>query len=105
MTTHLHKATRTTCAVIVALAGVVWCPAAIQETNLTKEEWSKLDTFENHVLAKANKTFNEGKWRQAYAEYDSFLMEFSRSKVVQFVLLRKGRCRQQDGKLFGAIDE
>jgi TolA-binding protein len=101
-----HTATRVAGVVFAALA-LLPCPAPakLKETNLSSEEWSKLDTFESHVLSKANKTFNAKQWRQAYAEYDSFLVEFSRSKAVPFVLFRKGRCKQEDAKLFKAIDD
>jgi len=102
-----HHTTTAVAGVVLAALTAVPClaPARIQETNLSSEEWSKLDTFESHILSKANKTFNEKQWRQAYAEYDSFLVEFPRSKAVPFVLFRKGRCKQEDAKLFKAVDE
>ncbi len=106
MNTNRHTVALTVCVVLAAFGAVLHpATAAIPETNLSSEEWSKLDTFESHILSKANKTFNAKQWRQAYAEYDSFLVEFPRSKAVPFVLFRKGRCKQHDTKLFKAVDD
>lgn len=106
MSMYHHTTSGMACVVLAALVAIpCLAPADIQEANLSTEEWSKLDTFESHILAKANKTFNAKQWRQAYAEYDSFMVEFSRSKAIPFVLLRKGRCKQEDGKLFTAVKD
>jgi len=80
-------------------------PAEIGEVSLSDEELRKLDTFEGHTLAKADQTFNKKQYRQARAEYDSFILEFPRSKVVPYALLRKGRCAQLDDKRFQAIGD
>ncbi len=90
---------------VLVLVGAARIAPAEYEQQLSSGEWEKLDTFENHMLLKANKTFKAGEWRQAHAEYESFIVEFSRSKVLPFVLLRKGRSKQNDGKKFKAIDE
>ncbi len=79
--------------------------ADIGEVALSNEEMSKLDTFEGHTLAKADQTFNKKQYRQARAEYDSFILEFAKSKVVPYALLRKGRCAQLDDKRFQAIGD
>lgn len=89
----------------VMLLGATCTALGEYEQQLSSEEWEKLDTFENHMLVKANKTFSAGEWRQAYAEYESFVVEFPRSKVLPFVLLRKGRSKQNDDKKFAAINE
>ncbi len=68
--------------------------ADIGEVALSNEEMSKLDTFEGHTLAKADQTFNKKQYRQARAEYVSFILEFAKSKVVPYALLRKGRGAQ-----------
>jgi TolA-binding protein len=79
--------------------------ADIGEVSLSKEELLKLDTFEGHTLAKADQTFHKKQYRQARAEYDAFILEFPRSKVVPYALLRKGRCAQFDDKRFQAIGD
>ena len=73
--------------------------------TMSAAEWEKMDTFENHTLVNADKTFIKGQWRQAAAEYDAFILEFPRSKAIPYVLVRKGRCRQAVGKLFKAVEE
>jgi len=75
----------------------------VHEVKLSKEELNKLDTFEGHMLAKADQAFNKELYRQARAEYDSFIAEFPRSKLIPYALLRKGRCAQFDDKRFKAI--
>ena len=68
------------------------------EVYLTNEEFDKLDRFEAHALDKADRIFNEGKVRQALAEYESFLQEYPRSIAIPYVVLRKGRCLHLDDK-------
>lgn len=72
---------------------------------LTDEELKKLDTFESHTLAKADQAFDQGKYRQARAQYDAFILEFPRSKVIHYAVFRKGRCAQLDEKRFKAIND
>ena len=74
-----------------------------REVSLSDEELKRLDTFEAHTLAKADQVFNKQQYRQARAEYESFILEFSRSKLIPYALLRKGRCSQLDDKRFKAI--
>ncbi|NQU22118.1 MAG: tetratricopeptide repeat protein [Candidatus Nealsonbacteria bacterium] len=74
-----------------------------KEVSLSVEELKRLDTFEAHTLAKADQVFIKQQFRQALAEYDSFILEFPRSKLIPYALLRKGRCSQLDAKRFQAI--
>ncbi len=97
------------CSLLVAVAALsisVRTAAAARglgEVELSNEELKKLDTFEGHTLAKADQAFNKKQYRQARAEYDSFIAEFPRSKLIPYALLRKGRCAQLDDKRFKAI--
>ena len=76
-----------------------------EEVYLSNEEFKKLDRFEAHSLDKADKVFNEGKFRQAGAEYETFLREHSRSLAIPYVLLRKARCLHLNDKRHEAIRE
>jgi TolA-binding protein len=78
-------------------------PGSVQEVTLSDEELKKLDRFEEHTLAKADQTFQKKQYRQARAEYDSFIVEFPRSKLIPYALLRKGRSSELDDKRFQAI--
>ena len=75
------------------------------EVNFPTEMLKRLDTFEAHSLANANKIFTTKSFRRAGAEYDSFIIEFPRSKAVPFALLRKARCLHLDNKRYDAIKE
>jgi len=78
-------------------------PGSVQEITLSDEELKKLDRFEEHTLAKADQAFHKKQYRQARAEYDSFIVEFPRSKLIPYALLRKGRSAELDDKRFQAI--
>jgi len=73
------------------------------EVYLSNEEFGKLDRLEAHALEKADKIFNERSYRQAAAEYESFLQEYSRSLAIPYVLLRKARCLHLDDKRHLAV--
>lgn len=75
------------------------------EVQLTNEEFKALDTFEGHALTKADKVFASGDYRRAAAEYDSFVLEFPRSKAAPYALLRKARSLHLAKKRFEAIKE
>jgi len=79
--------------------------ARANEVNLSADRLKKLDTFEAHTLAKADQAFGKKAWRQAAALYDSFMIQFPRSPVIPYCLVRKGRALQHDGKRFKAIEE
>jgi TolA-binding protein len=78
-------------------------PDKVKEVSPSDEELKKLDRFEEHTLSKADQTFHKKQYRQARAEYDSFIIEFPRSKLIPYALLRKGRCAQLDNKRLQAI--
>jgi len=84
-------------------AGVV--SAAPYEVNLSNQELKKLDTFEAHTLSQADVTFGKRKYREALKEYDAFIVEFPKSKLVPYAILRKGRCLHLDSKRYQAIRE
>lgn len=103
-------------AVAPLLAGLVlWAPCrgaraaryylGVTEVSLTSDELKKLDTFEGHTLAKADQAFLKKQYRQARAEYDSFIKEFPRSKAIAYALMRKARCAEMDDKRFKAITD
>lgn len=73
------------------------------EVYLPNAEYDKLDRFEALALDKADKIYSEAKYRQALAEYDSFLREYPRSSATPYVVLRKGRCLHKDDKRNAAI--
>ncbi len=80
------------------------------EVVLPEAEFARLDTFEAHSLQKADKAFpsdirkaNVRDLRAAAAAYDSFVIEFPRSKAVPYALLRKGRCLHLEDKRHEAI--
>jgi TolA-binding protein len=73
------------------------------EIQLSGDEYKKLDRLEAHALDKADAMFVEGKFRQAVAEYETFLREYPRSMALPYVLLRKARCLQLDDKRHEAI--
>jgi len=94
--------------VAAGLAGAFGSPASgapgsVQEISLSEEELKKLDRFEEHTLSKADQAFHKKQYRQARAEYDSFIVEFPRSKLIPYALLRKGRSAELDDKRFQAI--
>ena len=86
--------------VLMGMAPVV---RAVDEVPLTENDFKKLDTFEGHELAKADKVFAAKEYRQAVAEYESFLTQYPRSGASAYALLRKGRALQLDNKRGGAI--
>lgn len=73
-----------------------WRPG--DEVALTTDEYKKLDRLEAHALDKADTVFREAKFRQAGAEYETFLREYPRSIALPYVLLRKARCLHLDDK-------
>ncbi len=80
-------------------------PALGPEAQLSNEEFKALDTFEGHALSKADKVFASKDYKRAAAEYDSFVLEFPKSKAVPYALLRKARCLHLGEKRFEAIKE
>ncbi len=69
------------------------------------EAFKKLDTFEAHVLNKCDRVFSKREYRLAAKSYDSFVVEFPKSKAIPYALLRKARCLHMDNKRYKAISE
>ncbi len=76
---------------------------AEDEIHLSNAEYKRLDRLEAHALDKADEAYRKGEYRQAGAEYESFLREYSRSQALPYVLLRKARCLHMDDKRHEAI--
>jgi len=80
-----------------ALLVTLWdCPAVaapdgVREVTLSDEELEKLDRFEEHTLAKADQAFSKEQYRQARAEYNSFIVEFPRSRLIPYTTNLKHR--------------
>ena len=89
----------------VALLALAEPSAQAEDVHLSSEEFKRLDTFEGHVLAKADKVFVAKDYKRAAAEYDSFILGFPRSKAIAYALLRKARCLQLADKRYEAIRE
>ena len=89
----------------VMIVTVATAAPKVNEITLSDDELAKLDRFEEHTLSKADQVFNKKTYRQARAEYDSFIIEFPRSKLIPYALLRKGRSAQLDDKRFQATKD
>ncbi|MBT3379205.1 MAG: tetratricopeptide repeat protein [Lentisphaerae bacterium] len=74
-----------------------------QEVTYPAEDMKRLDAFESHMLTNADKFFAKKDYRRAGAEFDSFLLEFPKSKAAVYALLRKARSLHLDNKRFEAI--
>jgi tetratricopeptide (TPR) repeat protein len=93
-------------AVLLSASMTAWSKqmrGAAGEVQYSNEEYKLLDTFEAHRLSKADEVFAGGDHRRAYAEYDSFLLDFPRSRAVPYALLRKARSLHLQHKRFEAI--
>jgi len=73
------------------------------EIALTAADFQKLDTFEGHLLAKADSVFVKKEYRSAIAEYNAFMEQYPKSTATAYALLRRGRCLHLDNKRFEAI--
>jgi len=76
---------------------------AYSEVEISNEALQELGSFESHNLLKADETFRDKKWKQAFSEYNSFILEFPRSAAIPYALLRKARCLHHEGKRYEAI--
>ena len=92
-----------TVSILIAVLGAA-AVAAPHVANLTPEEWAKLETFEAHSLAKADGFHGQRKWREAVAEYDSFVIEFPKSRAIAYSLVKKGLALEADDKRYKAIE-
>ena len=77
---------------------------AADEINYPGEDFAKLDTFEGINLEDADKLFNKGDYKGAYAAYRAYSFEFAKSKALPYVLLRMGRCLHELEKRNAAIN-
>ncbi len=75
------------------------------EIHYSDADFKQLDTFEAHSLTKADKAYNAKNYKQAHALYESFVLEFGKSKATPFALLRVGRCRHKLLKRHKAVAE
>ncbi len=98
--------------ILVALAIIAYFPLFAEagwENNVRSEivldadDFQKLDTFEGHQLAKADKVFVQKDYRGALASYSAFMDQYPKSTATAYVLLRRGRCLDLDNKRFEAI--
>lgn len=87
----------------VSFAEAAWENDERTEIALTASDFQKLDTFEGHVLGKADGIFSKKDYRGALAEYNVFMEQYPKSTAMAYVLLRRGRCFHLDNKRFEAI--
>jgi tetratricopeptide (TPR) repeat protein len=80
-----------------------WEGNARAEIALTAGDFQKLDTFEGHLLAKADQVYAQKDYRGALANYSAFMEQYPKSTATAYVLLRRGRCLDLDNKRFEAI--
>ncbi len=73
------------------------------ETHLSSDAWKQMDQFEAYALSRADKYFGKKEYKQAEVEYDSFILEYPKSRAVPYALMRKGRTRQLVDKRYEAI--
>lgn len=73
------------------------------EIQISDEDFKRLEVFEAHALTKADKVFISGDYRRSTAEYDSFILEFAKSRALPYALLRKARSLDLDEKRNQAI--
>ena len=70
------------------------------EVTMSAADFQKLETFEGHELAKADKVFAQKDYRGALANYSAFMEQYPKSVATAYVLLRRGRCLHLDNKRF-----
>ncbi|MBN2302478.1 MAG: tetratricopeptide repeat protein [Lentisphaerae bacterium] len=80
-----------------------FCASITGAVELSTEQWNKLDTFEAYTLSKADQTYSQKQYRQAAAEYDSFIIEFPQSEAIPYALMKKGLALRSDNKQYNAI--
>src|SRR3954470_14627581 len=98
----------TACLIAIFLLSTAFSASAGEpEVQLTNDQFKKLDQFESFALQKADKIFNGEKkeYKQAAAEYEAFVLDNPRSKVLPYALLRKARCSHLTNKRNAAIKE
>ena len=101
-----REVVRWACLALVALLWAWSVPAQAPddtEVYMTSDEWKQMDQFEAHSLGRADKLFGKKEYKQAEVEYDSFILEYPKSKAIPYALMRKGRSRQLVDKRFESI--
>ncbi len=89
--------------VVIAIIASMGALLEAAEIALTAADFQKLDTFEGHLLGKADKVFAAKDYRGALASYSAFMEQYPKSTATAYVLLRRGRCLELDNKRFEAI--
>ena len=92
-------------ALLILAAPAMAGRAADEDVSLTAEELKALETFEAHSLAKADKAYAAGNHKQAGALYQAFILEYPKSKVLPYALMRVARSSQLDRRRFEAIKQ
>jgi TolA-binding protein len=87
----------------ISVVEAAWESDERAEIALTAADFQKLDTFEGHVLGKADSVFAKKEFRGALTEYNVFMEQYPKSTAMAYVLLRRGRCLHLDNKRFEAI--
>lgn len=65
----------------------------VEEIKIPPEILTKVDAFELNAFNKAEALFAKGgQWKAAIAAYDAFCLEYSKSDMAAFALIRRGRC-------------
>lgn len=72
--------------------------ASDAEVQLSAEDFKLLDAPEAEALSRGDKAFGLRDFKRAAAEYESFMVEFGKSRAVPYALLRKGRALELNNK-------
>ncbi len=90
-------------AILSLQAPLALAQKAGDEIPFPPESFKKLDTFEALNLEDADKLYNKGDFKGAFAAYKAYSFEFAKSKAMPYVLLRMGRCLHKLEKRNAAI--
>lgn len=75
------------------LIAPIWALDRVEEIKIPPEILTKVDAFELNAFNKAEALFAKGgQWKAAMAAYDAFCLEYSKSEMAAFALIRRGRC-------------
>ena len=104
---------RRPCLAAALLAAAVLFPvsplhAEVDEPQLSEAEVQRLGTLEAHSINEADGYFADTKDRdldRAAAEYDAFILQFPKSDLIAYALLRKGRALHLQDRRFAAMKE
>ena len=90
--------------ILVVIAAQCLCARGF-DAPLPNAERKKLDRFASHGLARGDKSYVEGNYRLAVAEYEAFLREFPKSPATPYATFQKARSTQLAGHADKAIRE